>query len=101
MIESEEDLAVFFSDDFAQEITAITQSGESFVFKGIFDDAFFNPEIGEMEIEGTQPRIQTTRATAMRLTRGDKVVVDGKDYFVLKPKPEIGEKTAYISLSYA
>jgi len=100
MIESEEDLSVFFSDDFAQEITAITQSGESFVFKGIFDDAFFNPEIGEMDAETTQPRIQTSRENTRRLNRGDSVSINGANYRVIESQPEAGENTATIILAH-
>lgn len=99
MFESEQDLGAFFGD-FSTTIVATPAEGETFTFQGIFDDAFFNPEIGEMSLDTSSPRLTARASDASRLSRGDTITINGESYSVYEVQPEADRKTATIILAH-
>lgn len=55
--------------------------------KGIFDNAHFLKEIGDMDIDSTQPRLTCVEADVTKVSKEDTVVIDGVTYEVTK-KPQ-------------
>lgn len=57
--------------------------------KGIFDNAYFLAEIGDMDIDNTQPRLTCVEADVTNVSKGDTVEIDGATYEVTKkPQPD-------------
>lgn len=57
--------------------------------RGIFDNAYFLQEIGDMDLENTQPRITCTEADVKRVKKEDTVRIDGILYDVTRnPQPD-------------
>lgn len=84
-----EDLDDFLSlDEFAVTATVALQSGESRQVRGIFDDAFMNAELGEYELDTTQPRLLVKEASAAEIDRGDEVTI-GDDTFDVLTGPQV------------
>lgn len=45
------------TDDFATRVTVRLQAGDERVVRAIFDDPYLNAELGEYELDTTQPRL--------------------------------------------
>lgn len=67
--------------------------------KGIFDNAYFLQEIGDMDIDNTQPRLTCVAADVTRVKKEDSAEIDGVIYDVLRdPQPD-GTGMAVVLLS--
>ncbi|NBV43267.1 hypothetical protein EBR96_10960, partial [bacterium] len=72
-----ENLDAFFStDDFAQTVTITPQTGDPFEVPGIFDDPYLNAELGEYDMDATQPRIWCKEAEVSSVKMGDQVTLN-------------------------
>lgn len=57
--------------------------------KGIFDNAYFLNEIGDMDLDNTQPRLTCVEADVTNVSKEDTVIIDGITYEVTKkPQPD-------------
>lgn len=66
---------------------------------GIFDNAYFLQEIGDMDIDNTQPRLTCVEADIVRVKKEDSVEINGAKYDVTKdPQPD-GTGMAVVVLS--
>lgn len=65
-----------------------------------FDDAFFNPQLGEMELNTTEPRATCIFAEVQHLKRKDRVEVNGKAFDVLEVQPD-GTGFATVTFAHA
>lgn len=71
------------SDDFAAIVTVELENGTTRTFKGIFDDPYFNAQLGEYEADTSRPRITCKMSDVAGVKRGDTVTFSGKSYSVL------------------
>lgn len=71
------------SDDFAAIVTVELANGTTRTFKGIFDDPYFNAQLGEYEADTSRPRITCKMADVAGVKRGDTVTFNGQAYNVL------------------
>jgi hypothetical protein len=86
-----ENLDAFLSlDDFAVQALLMFRDGTSITAAVIFDDPFLDTMIGEYSLETTQPRILGKDCDIGRLRKGDRVIIDGREYDVLGGPQEDG-----------
>lgn len=52
--------------------------------KGIFDNAYFLQEIGDMDLDNTQPRITCVEADVAKVKKEDTVRIDGILYDITR-----------------
>lgn len=92
-----DDLSVFFNlAEFADEVTVLPGNRK---FPAIFDEQFFDPESGEMYLEGSKPFLTCKGSDlAADLVKGKRIQVKGKQYSVLQIQTE-GTGTAVVILS--
>ncbi len=93
----EENLDAFFNlGEFADEVTVLPGGRK---FPAIFDEQFFDPETGEVYLEGSKPYLTCkTSDIAPDIAKGKKLTVKGRTFSVLQIQPE-GTGTALIILS--
>ena len=83
-----ENLDIFIqTDDFAITATVTLADGEVREVAGIFDDAFMNAQLGEYDLDTTQPRLTIKEVDAAGIDRGDTVVI-GTDTFDVLTGPQ-------------
>jgi hypothetical protein len=85
-------------DDFLAEDTAggfacpavlRYQAGGTRTVSVIFDDPYFNAQLGEYEADASQPRISGKETELLQLRRADTVEIAGQLYDVLtSPQPD-------------
>jgi hypothetical protein len=69
--------------------TALNKDNEGQPLKGIFDNAYFLQEIGDMDLSNTQPRLTCVEADVTNVKKEDTVSIDGILYDVTeKPQPD-------------
>ncbi len=57
--------------------------------RGIFDNAYFLQEIGDMDLDNTQPRITCVEADVVKVKKEDTVRIDGILYDITRnPQPD-------------
>lgn len=57
--------------------------------KGIFDNAYFLVEIGELDLDNTQPRLQCVEADITNVKKADSFRINGELYDVTgRPQPD-------------
>jgi hypothetical protein len=86
-------------DEFGIAATVSLQGGATREVVGIFDDAFMNAELGEYELDTTQPRLLVKAIDAAGIARGDEVTIDGETFDVLT-SPQ-GDGTGWATLVMA
>lgn len=86
-------------DDFATEAMVTPQGGVSRVVTGIFDEPFFNTQIGEFELDASQPRLNCKAADVSDLRAKDEVQIDGQVYYLLSGPQFDGTGMAVLSLA--
>jgi len=65
------------------------QAGGSQAVTVIFDDPYMNAQIGEYEMDTTNPRALGKMSELSAARRGDVLTIDGQDYDVLTgPQPD-------------
>jgi hypothetical protein len=91
-----EDLSVFFNNaDFADTVTVIA-TGRT--FQGIFDAAYFDPEVGAAVVDSTDPRITCKTSDLANVERGRQISIKGATYSVVSVQPD-GTGTSIVMLS--
>lgn len=86
-------------DDFAQRVAFALQSGQSLPVVGIFDEPYLNADIGEYEMDTSDPRFTAKASALAGISRGDTVTIDGALYDVMGyPQPD-GTGFAVVKLS--
>lgn len=69
--------------------TKIDQDIQGQPLKGIFDNAYFLQEIGDMDIDNTQPRLTCVEADVTNVSKESTVEIGGVTYEVTqKPQPD-------------
>lgn len=96
-----EDLDEFLSvDDFATVARFVTEAGDQQVI-GIFDEPYFNVELGEYDMATGEPRFTCNEADVLGVRRNDECIISGVSYCVdHDPHPD-GTGIAVVKLSRA
>lgn len=95
-----ENLDVFLdTDDFAIRVTVRLQDGTERVVKCIFDDPYLNAELGEYELDSTQPRLTCRWSDVQDVRRGDEVEIEGRIYDVVTNAQPDGTGMAVVALA--
>lgn len=69
--------------------TIIDKDTQGQPLKGIFDNAYFLQEIGDMDIDNTQPRLTCVEADVTNVSKESTVEINGITYEVTqKPQPD-------------
>lgn len=98
-----ENLDDFLADDtaggFATTAVIHYQGGGFATPAVIFDDPYFNAQLGEYEADASQPRISGKEVELALVRRGDVVDVAGKSYDVLTSAQPDGTGWAMVMLA--
>lgn len=95
-----EDLDVFLDvGDFAVQATLRLQDGSERLVRAIFDDPYLNAELGEYELDSTQPRLTCKWGDVQDVTRGDVAEVSGRVYDVVTNAQPDGTGMAVLALA--
>lgn len=81
------DNSIFLSD-FGQDAVFTLQSGNQITVQAIFDNSFYNAQIGEIDLETTLPRLTCVESDILEVKDKDTVLVNGKNYKVLRIQPD-------------
>lgn len=69
--------------------TIINKDKQGQTLKGIFDNAYYLDEIGDMDIDNTQPRLTCVEADVTNVSKSSTVDINGITYEVTKkPQPD-------------
>ena len=94
-----DDLNEFVSlDDFGQKVVFMT-GGTMREVVGIFDEAYLNADIGEFEMDSTEPRLNAKESDLIGIQRGDTVMIDGALFDVMAYPQTDGNGFAVVKLS--
>lgn len=98
-----ENLDEFLSlEDFCSEAVFTLNGGTVLpAINGILDELFLMAEIGEYDLESTQPRFICKTVDVNQVSRGDTVVINGLTYDVLGNPQDDGTGLAVIILARA
>lgn len=97
-----EDLDVFLDvDDFATPASIEFQAGGTVTVNGIFSDPFMNAQLGEFDLNTSEPRLLCKESEVLAVRRGDRVTIDGKVYDVLNGPQATGDGMANLALALA
>ncbi|UWR86992.1 head-tail joining protein [Phaeobacter inhibens] len=95
-----DDLDAFLQvDDFAIEATVTPRGGVPRQIKGVFDEPYFNAQLGEYEVDATQPRLTCKAADVVELRERDQVTINGQNYYLLSNPQEDGTGMAVLALA--
>lgn len=98
-----ENLDDFFDLDtdggFAFPAVLQSQKGWTRTINAIFDDPYFNAQIGEYEADTSNPRLTAKEYDLAGLLRGDTIIVAGETFDVLDSPEQDGTGTAVIRLA--
>lgn len=85
-----EDLTPFFdTDGFGEEFTYFPAIGSPIVAVGIYDNAFYSAQGGEIEVAGSQPQVVYATASIPEApVYGERLTVKGKDYTIVGIEPD-------------
>lgn len=84
---------------FATPAILISQAGGRKTVSVIFDDPYFNAQLGEYEADASQPRITGKECDLVDVRRGDLVKVNGQTYEALKSYQPDGTGMATVELA--
>lgn len=89
-----EDLKVFFEGLDAKDViftlkegTVIETNSDGEPIKGLFDNSFMNPELGNTVVLSDEPILTCIYSDVAEVTRGSSVVIDEKTYKVIENNP--------------
>lgn len=98
-----ENLDDFFDLDtnggFAFSAVLQSQKGWTRTINAIFDDPYFNSQLGEYEADTSSPRLTAKEVDLAGLLRGDTIIVAGENFDVLDSPEQDGTGTAVIRLA--
>lgn len=95
-----EDLDAFLDvAEFAASICIRLQAGGTRQVSGIFDDPYLNADLGEYDMDTSRPRVTCKEADVVDVTRGDIVVIDGREYDVMTGPQSDGTGMALLDLA--
>lgn len=95
-----EDLSPFFNlAEFATLAVFELPEGGTREVIGIFDNAYFAPEVGETVLDSTQPRFTCPQSSLSGVERGCFVAIAGAHYSVKSLQPD-GSGTAVVALHH-
>lgn len=98
-----ENLDDFFDLDtdggFAFPAVLQSQKGWTRTINAIFDDPYFNAQLGEYEADTSSPRLTAKESDLAGLLRGDTIIVAGETFDVLDSPEQDGTGTAVIRLA--
>lgn len=98
-----ENLDDFFTADtdggFAFPAVIHSQKGWTRKINAIFDDPYFNSQIGEYEADTSSPRITAKEADVAGVLRGDTIIVAGETFDVLASPEQDGTGTAVVRMT--
>ncbi|UWS06397.1 head-tail joining protein [Phaeobacter inhibens] len=95
-----DDLDAFLQvDDFAIKATVTPRGGVPRQIKGVFDEPYFNAQLGEYEVDATQPRLTCKAADVVDLRERDQVTINGQNYYLLSNPQEDGTGMAVLALA--
>ncbi len=87
------------SDDFAEKVIVTLQGGVSREISAIFDEPYFNTQIGEYEADASMPRLTCKASDVADMEAKDSVQIGGRTYYLLTgPQPD-GTGMAVLSLA--
>lgn len=92
-------LATDENGGFATPAVLLFSTGQRRTVSVIFDDPYFNAQLGEYDAESSQPRILGKLSDLAHVKRGDAVTVDGKDYDVMTSALPDGTGMATVMLA--
>jgi hypothetical protein len=92
-------LATDENGGFATPAVLLFSTGQRRPVSVIFDDPFFNAQLGEYDAESSQPRILGKMSDLAHVKRGDVVRVDGQDYDVMTSALPDGTGMATVMLA--
>lgn len=84
---------------FATPVVLHFQHGGTRSISVLFDDPYLNAELGEYEMDTSQPRISGKEIDLSGLQRGDFVVMDGESFDVLSGPEGDGQGWAMVKLA--
>jgi hypothetical protein len=87
------------TDDFATRVIVTLKGGGSLSFSALFDDPFLDAQLGEYNLETSQPRLTCKLSDVPGVARGDTVVVDGTTFDILSAPQSDGAGMAILKLS--
>ena len=92
-------LAVDDDGGFAVPAIVRFQDGTRKTVNVIFDDAYFNAQLGDYDSDSSQPRITGKESDLVHVRRGDLVKVHGKTYEALTSYEPDGTGMAMVPLA--
>lgn len=94
-----DDLDAFLQlDDFAIEATVTPRGGVPRQIKGVFDEPYFNAQLGEYEADASQPRFTCKAEDVADLQKDDDLQIGGQAYFLTTDPQEDGTGMAVLEL---
>ncbi len=79
--------------------TILDKDSQGQPLKGIFDNAYFLVEIGDMDLDNTQPRLTCVEADVTNVSKESTVEINGYTYEVTKKPQTDGTGMCQILLS--
>jgi hypothetical protein len=95
-----EDLTEFFDvTEFADTAEITTAAGQVLTVAGIYDDPYLNAQLGEYQMDISDPRFTCKETDVQGVKRGDVAVIDGKEYDILTAPQSDGTGVAVLKLA--
>jgi hypothetical protein len=93
MYEITGDLQIFVDEFGSDCVFTVGSTGGTLSIKGIFDNAFYNPMIGEVNLESSQPRLTCIESQITDVAKNDTVKITDNfkgeiDYIVASIQPD-------------
>lgn len=98
-----EDLDAFFDLDtnggFSFPAVIQFRDGTSKTVPVIFDDPYFDAQLGEYAADTSSPRITGKESDLNRIRRGDTIIVSGENFYALASVEPDGTGTAVVHMT--
>ncbi|WP_456267655.1 hypothetical protein M1D97_10335 [Kushneria sp. AK178] len=95
-----EDLDVFFDEvEFACRVTVQRADGVELSLSGIFEDAYYDAQLGEYAMDSTRPRVWCKLSDVPGVERFDTCRVNGTPYDVMTKPQGDGSGMAMLDLA--
>ncbi len=95
-----EDTRIFFDPaDFGVVATITPAVGAAYQVNGIFDDPYLNTQLGEYQVDTSQPRFTAAEPHLAAVKRGDVLTIGGKQFDVLTNAQPDGTGLAIVQMA--